>query len=86
VDKFAPFDPSGLVLTKLDECDRLGGILNTAVKARLPLSLLTNGQQVPEDLLVPEPGQIAEMILNPDEVITKWNTQDTRIRPEHCVN
>jgi flagellar biosynthesis protein FlhF len=86
VDKFAPFDPSGLVLTKLDECDTLGGILNTAVKARLPLSFLTNGQQVPEDLLVPEPGQIAEMILNPDEVITKWNTQDTRIRPEHCVN
>ena len=86
VDRFSSLNPAGLVLTKLDECDALGQVLNAAVRAGCPLSFFTNGQQVPEDLLVPEPGQMAEMILNPEEAVAQWNTPEPRIRPEHCVN
>ncbi|MBA2881317.1 flagellar biosynthesis protein FlhF [Desulfosalsimonas propionicica] len=86
IDRFSSLDPAGLVLTKLDECEMMGQILNAAVCAGRPLSFFTNGQQVPEDLLFPEPDNMAEMILNPEEVVAQWNTPDTRIRPEHCVN
>ncbi|MBW1776899.1 MAG: flagellar biosynthesis protein FlhF [Deltaproteobacteria bacterium] len=86
VERFSFLDPAGLVFTKLDECDVLGRILNAAVRASRPLSLLTNGQRVPEDLLFPQPEPMAEMILNPEEVTKRWNVKDTPTRPEPCVN
>lgn len=39
----------GLVLTKLDEAVRLGGALDCAIRARLPLMGFCDGQRVPED-------------------------------------
>ena len=39
----------GLVLTKLDETARLGGALDCAIRARLPLMGFCDGQRVPED-------------------------------------
>jgi len=40
----------GVVLTKLDEAVKLGGALDTLIRARLPLMAVSNGQRVPEDL------------------------------------
>ncbi|MBO1255215.1 flagellar biosynthesis protein FlhF [Alteromonas sp. 5E99-2] len=40
----------GCILTKLDECFSLGEALSVALEHQLPLSFLTDGQQVPEDI------------------------------------
>ncbi len=84
--RFEDFPLHGLVMTKLDECDVLGQILNVGLQAACPFSFLTNGQKVPEDLLMPEPHVLAKMILNPDEVVSTWNIKETETRPEHFVN
>ncbi|GAA4344363.1 flagellar biosynthesis protein FlhF [Pigmentiphaga soli] len=41
---------AGLVVSKLDEAVRLGGALDAAIRYRLPLFYVTNGQRVPEDI------------------------------------
>jgi flagellar biosynthesis protein FlhF len=41
---------AGCILTKLDEAMNLGGCLDVAIRHKLRLHFLTNGQRVPEDL------------------------------------
>jgi flagellar biosynthesis protein FlhF len=41
---------AGCVLTKLDETTSLGGALSVAIENQLPISYISDGQQVPEDL------------------------------------
>ncbi|MBF0175608.1 MAG: flagellar biosynthesis protein FlhF [Magnetococcales bacterium] len=48
--RFSALSPTGLIFTKLDETVTYGGILNVALRARLPLTLYTDGQRVPENL------------------------------------
>jgi flagellar biosynthesis protein FlhF len=43
--------PSKLIFTHLDETDAPGSLLDGAIQTSLPISFLTNGQQIPEDLL-----------------------------------
>jgi len=86
IDRFAHLKLHGLVLTKLDECALLGQIANIGIQGGVPLSFLTNGQKVPEDLLAPDPRQIAKMILKRNEVAGTWNFKETETRPEHCVH
>ncbi|MBU2977978.1 flagellar biosynthesis protein FlhF [Alteromonas sp. C1M14] len=42
----------GCIFTKLDECYSLGEVLSIAVEQQLPVSYVTDGQQVPEDIKV----------------------------------
>ncbi|VAW72058.1 Flagellar biosynthesis protein FlhF [hydrothermal vent metagenome] len=42
---------NGCILTKLDETVSLGGMLSMLTKWKLPVSFMTEGQRVPEDLL-----------------------------------
>lgn len=51
------------VFTKLDECFTLGVLLNVQLQNPTPLSWLTNGQRVPEDLLHITPKKVAELIM-----------------------
>lgn len=41
----------GCIITKADEASSLGAALDTAVRYRLPIHYVSNGQKVPEDLL-----------------------------------
>lgn len=50
VQRFRPAAPVGVILTKLDETGHLGGVLSLAVRQQLPLSYVTDGQRVPEDI------------------------------------
>ncbi|HOV42994.1 MAG TPA: flagellar biosynthesis protein FlhF [Syntrophothermus lipocalidus] len=52
-----------LVFTKVDECERFGQILNVAYKTKTGLAYITNGQNVPDDIMVPDPSYLAKMIL-----------------------
>ncbi len=50
VRRFAPARPTSCVLTKMDEAVTLGGLLSVLVRARLPITYISDGQRVPEDL------------------------------------
>ena len=47
---FAVAEPTAIAITKIDETDAPSGLVHAAHAARLPLSVLTAGQRVPEDL------------------------------------
>jgi flagellar biosynthesis protein FlhF len=57
---FEPFEPRYLTLTKWDETLAPGEALSLAIERNLPLSWITNGQNVPEDLLPAEGTILAE--------------------------
>jgi flagellar biosynthesis protein FlhF len=50
VARFAPLEPSAIVLTKLDEAVSLGAALSLLIQGRVPLAYATDGQRVPEDI------------------------------------
>jgi flagellar biosynthesis protein FlhF len=64
IRRFSLLPISNFIFSKIDECDQLGVLLNIHYKNDTPISFLTNGQRVPEDLLIPSPADIAELILN----------------------
>jgi len=61
---FSVFDPDTIVFTKIDEVKRHGKILDQLSATNLPVSLVTNGQRVPEDLIVPDKRQLLKIILH----------------------
>lgn len=63
IESFQVFGIQRLVFTKLDESSTYGSILNELVRTGLPLSYLTNGQKVPEDLIVPAPRNVADLLI-----------------------
>jgi flagellar biosynthesis protein FlhF len=50
IERFAAFGPAKLLFTHLDEAESPGPLLETALRAGLPVSFLAKGQQVPEDI------------------------------------
>jgi flagellar biosynthesis protein FlhF len=58
-------DAVGAMLTKIDEAARIGGALDCALRHKLKLLGLTNGQRVPEDLHQPNARLLAHLALKP---------------------
>ncbi|PTC00874.1 flagellar biosynthesis protein FlhF [Thalassospira xiamenensis] len=54
--QFKKLPLSGCILTKLDECMSLGEVLSVAIEHALPVSYVTDGQQVPEDIKAADAG------------------------------
>lgn len=50
VDAYRVFQPAKLLFTRIDETEQLDTAVNEAVRAKLPVSFLSTGQQIPEDL------------------------------------
>jgi flagellar biosynthesis protein FlhF len=67
-EQFAGVGTTALVLTKLDEAASLGNLLPVVRSCRLPLSYLTHGQKVPDDIAAADPGRLARMILGIEPV------------------
>lgn len=65
-EKFAPVGTTALILTKLDESSGLGNLLPLLRASKLPLSYLTNGQNVPEDIEPAERRRLARAVLGMD--------------------
>ncbi|MDD3469600.1 MAG: flagellar biosynthesis protein FlhF [Thermoguttaceae bacterium] len=61
--QFAIANPTHLILTKLDEATGLGGVCSLLREGKMPLSYLTNGQNVPDDIDVANASQVARAIL-----------------------
>ena len=63
VERFAAVEPNRLILTKTDESPGLGTTLPVLQGGELPLSYLTHGQNVPEDIAPAHARGVAEMIV-----------------------
>ncbi|NRD73358.1 flagellar biosynthesis protein FlhF [Shewanella sp. VB17] len=65
VAQFKRIPLSGAVLTKLDESVSLAPALSVLIQSGLPLSYITDGQRVPEDMQVADTLALAKKALSP---------------------
>lgn len=63
-DNFAILDPKTYVFTKVDETKRNGSIVDQVLTLKMPVSFVTNGQKVPEDIMPADKKKILKLILN----------------------
>ncbi|HUG89686.1 MAG TPA: flagellar biosynthesis protein FlhF [Planctomycetaceae bacterium] len=68
VEKFKAVNTTGLILTKLDEAAGMGTLLSLARKVPLPVSYLTTGQDVPDDIEPANKTRIARLILGQEHI------------------
>ena len=61
--EFGKIAIDNLVFTKLDECNSFGGMFNESLWTQKPISYVTVGQSVPDDIEVASAGQIVELVL-----------------------
>ena len=52
-----------MLLTKLDEAEHFGFVLELAVKTRLPFGYLTTGQNVPDDIEAADRRRLTNLVL-----------------------
>ena len=62
-EQFAAVGTTGLLLTKLDEVANLGHVLPLVRASRLPLSYVTDGQNVPDDIKPADNRHLAKLLL-----------------------
>lgn len=68
MDAFRVLEPQATILTKLDEAVTKGTALSAIIERRMPLSFITDGQQVPEDIYIPDgEALIQQCMANIDE-------------------
>jgi flagellar biosynthesis protein FlhF len=65
-EKFQRVGPTAVLLTKLDEAPGAGAVLSAVRRARLPVSYITTGQDVPDDIEAADPVRLAQLILGED--------------------
>ncbi|HUI10285.1 MAG TPA: flagellar biosynthesis protein FlhF [Bacteroidota bacterium] len=66
IEKFRVLKPNRLLFSKLDEAVTLGGLLSVASRDRLPVSFVTTGQTVPDDIVRVDPAKFAHMVYSGD--------------------
>jgi flagellar biosynthesis protein FlhF len=62
-ERFATVGTTAVIVTKLDEATGLGNLLSVARNSGLPISYLTDGQNVPDDIRIAQKRAIAQQIL-----------------------
>ena len=67
-DQFAPARPDRLILTKLDEAETLGAFAAVLGRSDRPVSYLTTGQSVPDDIEEADRGRLARLIVGGDTI------------------
>lgn len=63
-NQFKPMAIDKVVFTKLDETTTYGSILNICLNHPVGIPYLTNGQDVPDDIIEPNPHYITELLLS----------------------
>ena len=65
---FSILKPSSYVFSKVDETRTRGGIIDQLLDLKLPVSYITNGQRVPEDIIPATQRRVLRLILQGAEV------------------
>jgi len=67
--RFQSIGVDKLIFTKLDEAYNYGSILNALYEIKKPIAYFTTGQNVPDDIEVPDALRLAQRLLRRDEVL-----------------
>jgi len=70
-EKFAPAGATAMILTKLDEAVGMGSLLSVSRRVPLPISYLTTGQDVPDDIEHAQPRRIGRLVLGEETLTTR---------------
>lgn len=76
MDAFQMLSPQATILTKFDEAASKATALSAIIERRMPLSYVTDGQQVPEDIYVPEAASLVGQCLQGVEAMSENDTLD----------
>jgi flagellar biosynthesis protein FlhF len=68
VDRFAQVRADRLILTKLDEAEGIGAILGVLAQANRPVSYITTGQAVPDDIEPADRNRLARLVLEQEDI------------------
>jgi flagellar biosynthesis protein FlhF len=71
IDRFRPLGVTRLILTKADETERAGGILQAVARAGLPVSHVTTGQGVPDDIALADSRDLARAVIDGPQVLLR---------------
>lgn len=69
-EQFCQIPLSGCILSKLDECVNLADILDVCIRNQLPISYVTNGQRVPEDIQLPQASELVSLMMQQLDALT----------------
>jgi len=64
VQRFSLLPIQSYIFTKIDETEEYTSLFNQLVRYKRPLSYLTNGQRVPEDIELATKGRVASLVLD----------------------
>lgn len=78
MDAFQILEPQAVILTKLDEAVSKAMALSAIIEQRMPLSFITDGQQVPEDIHAPEAEALIQQCLAGCDVENDYNDELTQ--------
>jgi flagellar biosynthesis protein FlhF len=68
IERYQGFHPKKLLFTRIDETGRYGALVSEAARRALPISFLTNGQQIPDDLEPATKAGLAALVLGVSRV------------------
>lgn len=63
IDAYRSMDIDNLIVTKLDETESYGILLQAASYAQVPIAFITTGQSVPDDIEIADSEQLTNLIL-----------------------
>ncbi len=64
VQRFSLLPIRSYIFTKIDETEEYTSLFNQLWRFKRPLSYLTHGQKVPEDIELATKGKVASLVLN----------------------
>lgn len=68
MDGYKQLNYNNIIITKLDETSTYGSILNIYEKGKKPISFVTTGQDVPDDIKEANKDEIVELIIGEDNI------------------
>jgi flagellar biosynthesis protein FlhF len=61
ITRYGALNPTRLLFTKIDECERAPEVALAPARTHLPITWVTTGQAVPEDIETPTPARVLEL-------------------------
>jgi flagellar biosynthesis protein FlhF len=67
MERFSILGIDHTIITKIDECLKLGVLLDLQIRSKIPYSFIANGQRVPEDIMEADVKTLTSLIMSPGE-------------------
>lgn len=80
IEHFKEIKPARIIFSKIDESTTYGAILNILIKYKIPISYLTTGQNVPEDIEIARPERIAKLLMQ-KPLLPRAETRGSAVLP-----